>query len=139
MDKSASVSAILPALRLLATCKIGYGTGCVRIRYVRFFLHTAQRETDCKISDSIKGGRAKNGNCNRLSGCLRHLCGCGFGHQPYCHPKRLHQRCTGRDSATKATGRSGNWLCRKRSGSCHSRCQERSRTAKEKRITGSQR
>ena len=59
MDKSASVSAILPALRLLATCKIGYGTGCVRIRYVRFFLHTAQRETDCKISDSIKGGRAK--------------------------------------------------------------------------------
>lgn len=53
--------------------------------------------------------------------------------------QRLHQRCTGRDSATKATGRSGNWLCRKRSGSCHSRCQERSRTAKEKRITGSQR
>lgn len=78
MDKSASVSAILPTLRLLATCKIGYGTGCVRIRYVRFFLHTAQRETDCKISDSIKGGRAKNGNCNRLSGCLRHLCGCGL-------------------------------------------------------------
>ncbi len=49
-----------------------------------------------------------------MSGCLRHLCGCGFGHQPYCHPKRLHQRCTGRDSATKATGRSGNWLCRKK-------------------------